>query len=142
LDTETDGAVMLYDGSCLFCAASVQFILRHERRHTLRFASLQSAPGRDIRSRHPALEGVDSMVWVRPAVDMRAERVLLRSDAAIEAALYLGGAWRIAAVGRLLPRRVRDALYDLVARHRHRLLRAPDQCYVPPPEVRARFLDR
>ena len=123
------------------CAASVQFILRHERRHTLQFAALQSDAAAAIRARHPELEGVDSMVWVEPAGNGRGERVALRSAAVIEAAHYVGGPWRLAAVGKLLPARLRDAMYDLVARHRHRFLRNPDQCFLPPASVRSRFID-
>jgi predicted DCC family thiol-disulfide oxidoreductase YuxK len=130
---------MLYDGSCGLCAASVQFILRHERQHTLRFAALQSALGAEVRARHPEVDGVDSMMWVGD-VDAPNERVSVRATAALEAARYLGGPWRMAAIGRVLPASVRDLAYDLIARHRHRFLRAPERCYVPPPEARSRFL--
>jgi predicted DCC family thiol-disulfide oxidoreductase YuxK len=128
----------LYDGTCGFCAASVQFVLRHERQHALRFAALESDLGAAIRARHPELAGVDSMIWVEPAAG--GERVLTRSTAALRAARYIGGPWRAAAIAQLLPRTIRDAVYDVIARHRHRLASAPDQCYLPPPAARARFL--
>jgi predicted DCC family thiol-disulfide oxidoreductase YuxK len=133
--------LLLYDGSCGMCAASVQFILRHERRHTLQFAPLQSEAAAAIRARHPELEGVDSMVWVEPDGAGRGERIAVRSAAVIDAAKYVGGAWRLAAIGRLLPARLRDAMYDLIARHRHRFRRTPEQCFLPPPSVRSRFID-
>jgi predicted DCC family thiol-disulfide oxidoreductase YuxK len=120
------------------CAASVQFVLRHERRHALRFAALDSEPGAAIRARHPELAGIDSMVWVEPAGD--GEQVLTRSAAALRIARYLGGPWRASALAYLVPRVVRDAVYDLIARHRHVLSRGRAQCYLPPPAVRARFL--
>jgi predicted DCC family thiol-disulfide oxidoreductase YuxK len=53
----------------------------------------------------------------------------------------LGGAWKIFLLGRLLPARVRDYLYDLFARHRYKLFGKYDTCLLPPPEVRARFID-
>lgn len=130
--------LMLYDGSCGLCAASVQFILRHERRHTLRFAPLQGELAAQVRARHPEITGVDSMVWVER--EGGAERVSVRADAVLHAARYIGWPWRLALIGRVVPRRVRDAAYDLVAQHRHRFLREPEQCFVPPPAVRARFL--
>lgn len=132
--------VLLYDGSCSFCAASVQFILRHERRHGLEFAALQSRLGSGVRARHPEISSVDSLVWVEPAIDGRAEQALVRSAAALRIAWYLGGPWRLAALGALVPAVLRDAAYDAVARHRHRL-RRPEQCYVPPPDVKVRFLE-
>ncbi len=115
-------------------------MLRHERPHSLRFAALHSAIGRDIRARHPELGGVDSMIWVDRAGG-RGERVLTRSAAALEVARYMGGVWRLAAIGRVVPRFLRDAAYDVVARHRHSLAGEGERCYIPPPALRARFLD-
>lgn len=131
--------VLLYDGTCGFCAESVQLVLRHDRRRTLRFASLQGPFGRSVLERHPELEGVDSIVWVEPAG--AGERVLVRSDAALRIAGYLGGWWRLARVGSAVPRVVRDAAYDTVARHRHRLLGSGPSCLIPSPDDRDRFLD-
>ena len=133
--------VLLYDGTCGFCADSVQLVLRHDRRGTLRFAALDGEYGRQVRARHPGLRGVDSMVWVEPQSGGEAERVLVRSDAALRVARYLGGPFHLARLAAVLPRRVRDAAYALVARHRHRLTAGGPRCLIPPPDVRARFLD-
>jgi predicted DCC family thiol-disulfide oxidoreductase YuxK len=133
--------VLLYDGACGFCAESVQLVLRHDRRRTLRFAALQGAYGIALRARHPELDGVDSMVWVEPDETANGSRVLVRSDAALRVARYLGGWWNLAMIGQLLPRPVRDSLYNLIARHRHRLLETDPTCLLPDPEVRERFLD-
>jgi predicted DCC family thiol-disulfide oxidoreductase YuxK len=67
--------------------------------------------------------------------------VLLRSDAALKVAGYLGGWFQLARVAAVLPRPLRDAAYDLVARHRHQLSGDGPSCLVPGPEVRERFLD-
>ncbi len=131
--------VLLYDGACGLCASSVQFILARERGHALRFAPLQGTLAAAIRIRHPEIDGVDSMVWVERAGEP-GERVHVRSAAVLQAARYLGGVWRLATAGWLVPRTVRDAGYDFVARHRHRLF-GGEQCYLPPPGVRARFLE-
>jgi predicted DCC family thiol-disulfide oxidoreductase YuxK len=133
--------VLLYDGTCGFCAGSVRFLLRHDRRGTLRFASLQGAYGAGVRSRHPELAGIDSMVWVEPAAAGDAERVSVRSAAALRIARYLGGIWSVALAAAIVPRGWLDRAYDLMARHRHQLPGASDTCLVPAPEVRARFLD-
>lgn len=133
--------MLLYDGTCGFCADSVRLILRHDRRRTLRFASLQGAFGAAVRARHPELERADTVVWVDPPSDGRGERVLLRSDAALKMAAYLGGWFHLARVAAILPRPLRDSAYDLVARHRHQLSGDGASCLVPAPEARARFLD-
>jgi predicted DCC family thiol-disulfide oxidoreductase YuxK len=133
------GPVLLYDGACGFCSAVVQTVLRRDRRRTLRFAALQGAHARDLLARHPELAGVDSLLWVEPSA--RGERVYVRSDAGLRLARYLAGPWYLALAVRLVPRLLRDSAYDVVARHRHRLGARAEACFVPPPEVRARFLD-
>jgi predicted DCC family thiol-disulfide oxidoreductase YuxK len=137
---ESPRPVLLYDGTCGFCAGSVQLVLRHDRRRTLRFAALDGTFGRTLRARHPELARVDSVVWYEPAHGGASERFLTRSGAALRVARYLGGAWRLATVAVLIPRFLRDSLYDLVARHRHSLIRGGQQCLVPTPDQRNRFL--
>jgi predicted DCC family thiol-disulfide oxidoreductase YuxK len=133
--------VLLYDGTCGFCADSVQLVLRHDRRGTLRFASLQGSFGQAVRARHPELAGADTVAWVEPASSGREERVLLRSDAALKVAGYLGGWFHLTRLAAVLPRPLRDAAYNLVARHRHQLSGDGPSCLVPGPDVRSRFLD-
>jgi predicted DCC family thiol-disulfide oxidoreductase YuxK len=134
--------ILLYDGTCGFCAKSVQFVLAHEkRRHSLRFAPLQSDLGMDVQRRHPELVNVDSVIWLEPGAGGAAESVSVRSTAVFHTLRYLGGAWAVlAALGAVVPRVLRDAVYDFVARHRHKIIRADPSCLLPSPEQRARFL--
>ena len=141
---ESHGAltpVLLYDGSCGLCASIVQFVLRHDRQGTLRFAGLDSRFADDIRARHPALHAVDSVIWVEPAWGSRSERVFLHSDAALALARYLGGWWRLALAGRLIPRPLRDGLYEAVARHRHQIPEIGASCVLSTADTRHRFLE-
>lgn len=135
-----DTPVLLYDGECGLCAGSVQFILRHEpahRREALRFAPLQSDWGRQVRTRHPELAGVDSVVWFEPTD--AGGRVRYHSAAGLAALRHLGGFWGVlGALGWLVPRPLRDAVYRAIARRRFDLV-AP-ACLLPTPEQRARFL--
>lgn len=132
--------VLLYDGACGFCAESVQLVLRHERRGRVRFAPLQGVFAASVRSRHPELQSVDSMLWVEPA-ESGADRVFVRSAAVLRLASYLGGVWRVLLLGYLLPTAVRDGLYDFIARHRHQVAGTRNTCVVVPPNLRDRFLD-
>ena len=83
---------------------------------------------------------MDSLVLVE-GEGTAAERVRVRSDAALALAGYMGGAWRAWGVFRIVPRFLRDAVYDFVARHRYRVFGRLDACRVPTPEQRGRFLD-
>ena len=139
VETLGGAPVLLYDGVCGFCNKTVQMILDRDPRGGMRFAALQSDYGRAVVGRHPELEGVDSVVYVEHAAD--AERVYVRSEAALKVASYLGGVWKLFLAARLVPRGLRDYFYDLFARNRYRFFGKYDACMLPPPEVRARFLD-
>ena len=141
IQTETQTPVLLYDAQCGFCNRSVQHILRHDRQNTMYFAALQGEYGKSILTRHPELKGVDSLVFVEPPDVERPERVFVRSDAALRMAGYLGGVWKLALAAYVIPRTVRDFLYDEFAKRRYRWFGKYDTCVLPPQEVRERFLD-
>lgn len=134
--------VLLYDGECGLCARSVQFVLAHERperRAGLRFAPLQGAYATKVRERHPEIAAIDSIIW--HALTLAGEsRVRVRSDAALAAMVHMGGVWRVlSVVARVVPRPIRDAVYEAIARRRVQL--AAHACLLPSAGVRDRFLD-
>lgn len=131
---------MLYDGLCGFCDGTVQFILKHDRRGTLKFATLQGDFARAVIARHPELEGVDSLVLVERD-SSGTEHVHVRSDGALHVARYLGGAWHLARSVAIIPRFLRDLAYDGFARIRYRVFGRYNACPIPSPEQRARFID-
>ena len=133
--------VLLYDGTCGFCARSVQFVLSHEgERRTLRFARLEGPFGTTLRARHPELATIDSLIWYEPATAGAPERLYWQSRGVLRIARYLGGLWRaFGALGSIVPRPMMDAAYAWIARHRTEL--GAEACLVPTPEQRARFVD-
>ena len=131
--------VLLYDGYCGLCNRAVQWVLRHDPAGEFRFAPLDDRFAVAVRDRHPELLGVDSLVLVRPCAD-GGEEVLVRSRAVLAVAGRLKG-WRwLAAVGQGVPLRLRDWVYDRVARSRTRWFGRLDRCPIPTAEQRARFL--
>jgi predicted DCC family thiol-disulfide oxidoreductase YuxK len=128
---------IFYDGHCGLCHRAVKFVLRRDRSGAaFRFAPLQ---GETFLARVPAgrRDGLpDSMV-----VQTNDALLLVRSDACVHVLRRLGGGWRIiAAVLAAIPRPLRDALYDFVARVRYRTFgRRSDLCPTVPPELRRRF---
>lgn len=132
--------VLLYDGVCGVCNSVVRAILRFDPHGTLRFAALDSDFARAVFDRHPTIKGVDSVVFVDEP-EQPDERVALRSAAALRVVDYLGGPWKLLGAARIIPAPLRDWLYNRIADVRYRIFGKHDTCPLPPPEVRARFLD-
>lgn len=131
--------IILFDGVCNLCNASVQWIIRRDTREVFRFAALQSEAGKrrlaQARADARLAESLSSMVVIDGG------RVLTKSDAAIAIATRLGAPWRWAKIGKLMPRFLRDWLYSIVARNRYRLFGRQEACMMPTPALRTRFLD-
>ena len=128
--------LVLYDGVCNLCNSSVQFILKHDPKGTFRFAALQGElatallAGNDL----PA-DRLDTLVYLRNG------KLLTRSTAALNIAKGLRFPWPLLAVFLLIPAPLRDGVYRWVAGNRYRWFGKQEQCMVPTPAVRARFLD-
>jgi predicted DCC family thiol-disulfide oxidoreductase YuxK len=132
-------SVLLFDGECGLCTRIVQLVLRADRKRTLRFASLQSDFARKVIARHPELRAVDSVAWLesRAALDYQ---VSIRSEAALRLARYLGFPWGLFGLARVIPRPVRDRVYDWIARRRHRWFGPAVSCEYPTPEQQTRMV--
>lgn len=131
-----NGPILLFDGVCSLCDHSVQFILDHEAAGTFRFASLQSAAGKQLLDQCGLRdEPVDSVVLVEDGT------CYVQSEAVWRVAARLDAPWRWVALGRWIPRAGRDWAYSIVARHRYQWFGTRDQCRLPQPGVRNRFLD-
>lgn len=127
--------IVYYDGLCALCNGFVRWALKYDRRRRLFFAPLDSRRGERLRDRFPETRGVDSIVLEKDAA------VYVRSDAVLEIADALGGVWRAVALGRVVPRALRDRLYDFIARRRYRWFGRLDACPLPPPETREQFYE-
>jgi predicted DCC family thiol-disulfide oxidoreductase YuxK len=131
--------IILFDGVCNLCSRTVSFLVRRDRASRFRFASLQSDAARRICQQHglpaPTARDPDSIIVISDG------RVLERSDAALAIAARLPFPWPVLGLFRILPRRLRDWIYLLVARNRYRWFGRSDGCMIPNPELRSRFID-
>lgn len=132
-EPELSAELLLYDGVCALCNWIVRLVLRFDRRKTMRFAPLGGPTALRALSSHPELAGVDSIVLIE------GDRARVRSAAVLQILRYLGWPWRVLLIGYLVPREIRDSLYDVVAHWRKRLFGQYDQCPVPPPAHAGRF---
>jgi predicted DCC family thiol-disulfide oxidoreductase YuxK len=134
--------ILLYDGVCGLCNRLVQFILRRDHNAVFRFASLQSAFAATILARHSASPCDLDTVYVAANHELPDEYILTRSDAVIFVLKQLPGACRPAAfVLQAVPKFLRDAAYNVVARNRYAIFGRSEVCPVPRDQDRARFLD-
>ena len=127
-------SIVYFDGLCNLCDGFVRFVLARDRRRRFRFASLQ---GETARRR---LEGRFTGDALATVVLEEPRRFRVRSDAALAILTGLGGPWRLAGALRIIPRPLRDAMYDYVARKRFAWYGRRDACRIPTPEEEARFL--
>ncbi|GGN62144.1 thiol-disulfide oxidoreductase DCC family protein [Oceanobacillus indicireducens] len=126
--------IILFDGDCHFCDASVQFIIKRDQKAVFSFASLQSETGKQLLAAYELSGNIDSMVLI---ADGKAH---LKSSAALRIAKELSGIWKLAYALIIMPRPVRDLFYDVVARNRYKWFGKKESCAIPSPEVRKRFL--
>ena len=130
-----DHPVVLFDGVCNLCNGLVQFIIPRDPEGRIHFAPLQSDAGKALLSGHGLPAGnLDSVVVVE------GDDVYRKSDAAIRLAELLGWPYRAASVGKVVPKPLRDGLYDIVAANRYDVFGRKDQCMLPDDDVRDRFL--
>ncbi len=134
-------SLIFYDGVCGLCNRFVRFVLRHDFEDQYRFCALQDPLASQILARYgldPATLNTVCLV-INPFAS--GERLLLRSDAAIALLSNLNGGWRLLArILALVPRRLRDFAYGIVARIRYRLFGRLAVCPLPTPAERHRFV--
>lgn len=127
--------LLLFDGICHLCDASVRFIIPRDPAGKIKFAPIQSPLGRE----HYARQGLDPdhptvFLLLTPGGAFKA------SDAVLEIGRILGGAWKLALIFKPLPRILRDTVYHFIARNRYRWFGKKDACMMPTAELKARVV--
>ncbi|WP_238354556.1 thiol-disulfide oxidoreductase DCC family protein [Fulvivirga marina] len=132
-----DKDLILFDGVCNLCNGTVNFVLDRDRSRCFVFGSLQSEKSKEIlRSHHYDPEALNSIVVIT-----RSGRLMTKSNAALHIARQLSGGWKLLYLFKILPRFIRDAVYDLVAANRYKWFGRQDHCRMTSPELKQRFLD-
>ncbi|MEO6759476.1 MAG: thiol-disulfide oxidoreductase DCC family protein [Saprospiraceae bacterium] len=135
MNDQVKSPVLLFDGVCNLCNASVQWVLTHDPRGVFRFAALQSETGQELLHQF----GLDQESF-NSVVLVDGDRIYLRSDAPLEIVRRLGGAWPLLYGFKIIPRFLRDAIYNWIARNRYRWFGKREACMLPRAEWKARFL--
>jgi predicted DCC family thiol-disulfide oxidoreductase YuxK len=128
-------AIILFDGVCNFCDSSVQFVLKRDKKAYFNFASLQSEIGQELLEKHKIpKDKFESLVLIEN------DKAYLFSTGALRIARKLNGAWPLFYGFIIIPPFIRDFFYKLIANNRYRLFGKKEECMIPRPEWRSRFL--
>lgn len=131
----TSHPIVLFDGVCNLCNRSIQFIIERDQDKTFRFASLQSPVGQTLLKQfNLPTDQFDSFILVDK------NQYYTQSSAALQVIKRFSGLWKLGYIGIVIPKRIRDWMYQFVAKNRYRWFGKRDQCWLPTPELKERFL--
>lgn len=129
--------IILFDGVCNLCNDSVQFIIERDKDDIFRFASLQSEVGQKLTSeRGIDPEAMDSIILIEPGI-----AYYEKSTAALEISKHLSGGYSLLRYFSFLPEGFRNGIYDIIAKNRYKWFGKKDECMIPTPELKAKFLE-
>ncbi|MBI3139213.1 MAG: thiol-disulfide oxidoreductase DCC family protein [Sphingobacteriales bacterium] len=132
----TGHSIVLFDGVCNLCNRSVQFIIKRDKKDRFRFAALQGKTGQALLAKHDLpSDSFNSFILAE------GDRIYTRSTGALQMLKRLGGPWSLCYVFILVPRFIRDGVYNWVARNRYRWFGKKESCMIPTPALKNKFLD-
>jgi predicted DCC family thiol-disulfide oxidoreductase YuxK len=128
--------IILFDGVCNFCNGAINFVLKQDKKGIFKFAPLQSEAGQRLLQHYNlSMKEFDSFILI----DMG--KVYKKSAASLRVMNKLPWYWKEAQILRMIPTAFRDAIYDFIAKNRYKWFGKKEQCMVPTPELRSRFLN-
>lgn len=135
-DLPQDKKIILFDGVCNLCDSLVQYVIKHDKKDVFRFVSLQSDLGQKI-LKHIGIDTIhiDSIVLYELGISY-----YYKSTAALQIAKELGGFFSLVAVFQVFPTSINDFIYDYVAKNRYKWYGKKEECLIPTPELKSKFL--
>ena len=128
--------IILFDGVCNLCSTAVVFIIKKDKRQLYTFTSLQSDYGKALLK----FNKVDS-AEMESIILISHDKMYLKSSAALRIAKNLSLPYSLLYAFIIIPPVIRDFFYDVIAKHRYKWFGKQNDCMVPSPELRARFLE-
>jgi predicted DCC family thiol-disulfide oxidoreductase YuxK len=131
-----NSSVILFDGICNLCNGFVQFVIKRDRKNVFKFASLQSAYGQKFLTENKL--NTDEF---KSIILYKNEKLFTQSTAALKIFKELNGLWKLFFAFIVIPKFIRDAVYNLIARNRYRWFGKKETCMVPTKELEEKFLE-
>lgn len=133
---KNNNPLILFDGVCNLCNTSVQFVLKHENNTECRFAALQSEIGQQkLKELGLKTENFDSIVFIENG------KLYQKSTAALKISKYLKFPFNLLQVFIIVPKLIRDFVYNWISKHRYKWFGKQESCWIPKPKYKNRFLD-
>jgi len=120
--------IILFDGVCNLCNGTVDFLLKRDRKKQFRFVALQSESGKLYIRKFQIPVNTDSVILIR------FNQVYFESDAIIEIAGMLNYPWKLGVIVKIIPKKIRNGLYRIIARNRYRWFGKRSTCRIPSSE--------
>lgn len=131
-----DQPIVLFDGVCNLCDSAVQFIIKHDKKNIFMFTSLQSNAGQKLLAQYNfPLDELNSFILIEHG------KAYTRSTGALKVVKKLQGLWPLLYGFMIIPKFIRDGVYNWVGRNRYKWYGKKDACMIPTPELKARFLN-
>jgi predicted DCC family thiol-disulfide oxidoreductase YuxK len=118
----------------------VQIVLRNDRKKSIYFLPRQSALAQRLRKANDIPDTAESVVFLEPDSNGKIH-AYLHSSATLRICRYLSGFWKMLVIAQIIPAPIRDWFYKIFARNRYRFFGRKEQCIIPKPEYRERFLE-
>ena len=122
------------DGVCNLCNSFVQKVIAADNSNYFKFASLQSDSAKTLLINHPDFKDLKTIIYLENG------QIFTRSTAALKISKRLSGAWPLLQAGYILPVFIRDGIYNLIAKNRYKWFGKKDQCMIPTPNIKSKFL--
>lgn len=128
-----DHAVILFDGECNFCSFWVKYVIERDKKDLFRFASLQSEKGKELLNQYNLTSDLGSVVLIKN------DSVNIKSTAALFILKEIGGFYKMGVLFFVVPKFIRDGIYDIIANNRKKLLKS-DSCIIPNEQIKKKFI--
>jgi len=128
--------LILFDGVCNLCNASVVYIIKHDKKDRFRFAPLQSGIGKKIIKEHQ----IDTNKMDSILLYSQEKGIVYKSTAALHIAKGLGFPQNLMSIFFIVPPFIRNWVYDFIARNRYKWYGKKDSCMIPTPELQTKFI--
>ena len=137
IDIPRNKKVILFDGVCNLCNNSVSKVIKYDKKNTFIFAAIQSNSGQQIINYlNIDTSKTDSIILYEPGVSYD-----VKSTAALKVMQDFGGVWSLTTLLWIFPEGFRNFVYDYIAKNRYKWFGKKENCMIPTPELKAKFLD-